>query len=471
MYSRRKKAKYTDKQKLAYYKRLAANKSYVKGRGRTTYPSKRATRKPTRSTLGTIAGAGGKALISGALGQVGRTIGTAMGGAPIGTAVGGVIGSALGQVGDWVSNAVSTIGSKIMGFGEYQIKENVFLHGGNSDMPPIVNPDPGGGFLIRRCEYLGDVISSSSANTFQVQNYFLNPGQATTFPWLSQIAQNFEEWVCEGMYFEFRSMSADALNSTNTALGQVIMATNYNALNANFSSKQTMENYEGGISSKPSKNMMFFVECARNQTVLDDLYVRPGPTPAGQDQRFYDLGNFQIATNGMQGTSVNLGELWVCYQISLRKPKMYTALGFGNLIHDNTRTGCSSASPLGTTSSLNTNVANFTVGYTGTTMVLPLFGVGVSFIGFWKWSNSSVTSTVPAITFGAAFTPFSIASSPNDGNTGITEETIIKTFYLAPNYSAAADRTITFGGAGTISVASCRVNLNQVSNGFTGFLD
>jgi len=41
----------------------------------------------------------------------------------------------------------------------------------------------------------------------------------------------------------------------------------------------------------------------------------------------YDLCNFQIATMGFQGTSVNIGELYITYQVSLRKPKLYAALG------------------------------------------------------------------------------------------------------------------------------------------------
>jgi hypothetical protein len=39
------------------------------------------------------------------------------------------------------------------------------------------------------------------------------------FPWLSNIAQNFESYKLRGLVFEFKSMSGDALTSTNTALG------------------------------------------------------------------------------------------------------------------------------------------------------------------------------------------------------------------------------------------------------------
>ena len=122
-------------------------------------------------------------------------------------------------------------------------------------------------------------------------------------------------------------MSADALNSTNTALGQVIMATSYNAANPLFTNKQEMETTKVVFLLNRHNLVDFFVECARRSNVLDDLYVRTSDPPAGQDIRLYDLGNFQIATNGLQGTNVNCGELWVTYQFCLLKPKMYNGLG------------------------------------------------------------------------------------------------------------------------------------------------
>lgn len=285
----------------AYYKRRAP---VIRGRG--AYTSKKTGGRGVRRTarnLGGLAGAG---------------IGTALGG-PAGGAIGGVLGSGVGHM---VGEAIKYFTGK----GDYQVINNCFLKD-DPAMTSIVNRNPGGGDLFRRSEYITDISSASVANTFQVQSFSINPGLESTFEWLSQIAANYEEYEFEGLYFEFRTMSADALNSVNTALGQVIMAVNYNASSPNFVNKQSMENYEGGISGKPSVSIRYFVECSKLRTVLSELYVRQGAVPSGQDQRLYDLGNFQIATNGFQGTSVNAGELWVCYQVALRKPKLFAALG------------------------------------------------------------------------------------------------------------------------------------------------
>lgn len=73
--------------------------------------------------------------------------------------------------------------------------------------------------IITHREYIGDVITSGTAGAFKTNTYYINPGLNKTFPWLSQIAQNFESYRMLGCAFEFKSMSSDALNSTNTALG------------------------------------------------------------------------------------------------------------------------------------------------------------------------------------------------------------------------------------------------------------
>lgn len=184
----------------------------------------------------------------------------------------------------------------------------------------------GGSIIISHKEFLGDVISGG-INSFNINNYRINPGDENTFPWLSQIAKNFQQYRLRGLCFHFKSMSGDALNSTNTALGQVIMATNYDATQPDPISKNEMENMEFGQSIKPSKSLTHFVECAKSQSPLTELYVNESTNTQQGDQRFYDFGKFHIATNGLQANLVNLGELWVSYEIQLYKPQLWDAMG------------------------------------------------------------------------------------------------------------------------------------------------
>lgn len=242
------------------------------------------------------------------------------------------LGAAGHAFGSWAGGklggmAGDFVGGMLTGVGDYTIKKNVLMSG---TLPTMVNDSSGGGVVIRYQEYLTDIITSSVAGQFKIDSFLLNPGQAKTFPWLSQLAANFEEYEFEGVVFGFKSMSADALNSVNTALGTVMMCTQYDVNDPAFQTKAEMLNYEFSQAVKPSESTLHMIECARSQTVLSELYVLPDgqSVPATADPRFYHLGRFSIATQGMQGTSVNIGELHVTYQIRLLKPKLFDVLGY-----------------------------------------------------------------------------------------------------------------------------------------------
>jgi len=141
-----------------------------------------------------------------------------------------------------------------------------------------------------------------------------------TFPWLSAVASAYEQYSFKGLVFEFKSTSANSLNSTNTALGTVIMATEYDSKKPPFSSKLQMENYEFATSCKPADSCLHPVECNPAESTLTCLYTRQ-PTTAGSDVRFTDLGQFYLATVGMQAAAV-IGELWCTYEIELLKPRI-----------------------------------------------------------------------------------------------------------------------------------------------------
>lgn len=240
--------------------------------------------------------------------------------------------------------------AKIAGFGAYTIKSNSLIDEGQS--PARMHTGSANTRVTHR-EYICDIVSSSSANTFSLQAFSLNPGLFQTFPWISAIAQQYQEWVPLGMVFEFKTLSADAIaSSTNNTLGGIIMATNYNAAAPNFSNKQAMDNTEYTTSYKPSESFYHAIECAPHQNVLPELYIRSGAVPSGQDQKTYDLGNFQIASFGIQGTSVVLGELWLSYDIELRKPISTAAQGL-DVLSDHFQLGSViNTAPFGTTSTL-----------------------------------------------------------------------------------------------------------------------
>ena len=257
--------------------------------------------------------------------------------------LGGIAGSQFGgPLGGALGMTAGALISRITGFGDYKVQQNSISMG--NSVPTFSN----GGAGIRVChrEFLSDVYGSVD---FQLTAYAINPGLASSFPYLALIAQNFEEWDVHGLVYEYRPSSGSAVSSTSSALGVVILATDYDVLNTNFANKQQMESYEFSTSTVPFSACIHPVECARNRTVLNRLYTRTGGIPTGADQRMYDMGKFQIATVGMQSVYI-VGELWCSYDITFGKPRIPPTLGF-QYVHfvENPIATSTAALPFGTT--------------------------------------------------------------------------------------------------------------------------
>lgn len=254
-----------------------------------------------------------------------------------GARLGSAIGSAFGPVGSVAGAALGGLAHQaihaLTGFGDYsmpnyEIKTNSLL--GMGDPPRIENA--GKEFVVRHREYLGDVYSgvagapgAPAPSPFALVSYPINPGINQTFPWLANVASRFEEYTIEGAAFEYRSLYSDAAVQTGGSLGAVIMATEYNAAKPVFANKIEMENYEFASSCKPSVSMLHPIECTPHQTPLTELYIRQPTTDlTNQDIKTYDLGKFQIATQGIpvSGSPLALGELWLTYQVRLFKPRV-----------------------------------------------------------------------------------------------------------------------------------------------------
>lgn len=216
-------------------------------------------------------------------------------------------------------------GVSMVGLGDYQIKYNSLMGGGEGSgstdyVPSLSNTGSRGSVRIQHREYLQDVNSSTS---FVNTPFVLNPSNSACFPWLSNMALNFQEYKFHGLVFHYVSLSAEALNSTNTALGAVIMSTDYNAASKPYASKAAAENSEYTVSTKPSCSLVHGIECDPMMTVNQGhLYISPyanGTAPTGEDPKTYNMGTFQFMTQGSQAVA-NIGELWVSYDVELIKP-------------------------------------------------------------------------------------------------------------------------------------------------------
>lgn len=378
---------------------------------------------------------------------------------------GGWLGSKAGELIGGLAHSTFT---GITGLGAYKVKQNVFLSG---RLPEVVNNPQGGGVVVRFQEYLSDIITDGSANTFNIQTFIINAANPRTFPFLSQIAANFEQYELQGMIFEFKSTSADALSSINTALGTVMMATQYDVLDVPFASKLNMLNYEFSSSVKPSESCLHMVECAPRQTTITELYtLYNSNVPEGADPRLYHLGNFHIATTGFQGTDVNIGQLHVTYQVRLLKPKLFTTLGrtcgYYFRVLDAITDNYTDAFPLGTVNALGVgglSQTNMEIIQTPTTLTLPLSTAILAYRIEVEWIGGTVMVVPPTITAtDAAVSDVEFPASV--GSTRLTVHIRVNTL------GSPVPPVLTFAADGTLPAAdatSVVVRIMQVTPIFT----
>lgn len=235
----------------------------------------------------------------------------------------GVLGGALGGTG----GALMGKGiSKLIGFGDYSVKSNsLFKLDMGAQVPQFGNMT--NGTIVCHREFITDIIEpANNGGAFTLRNFYINPGLAGTFPWLSNLAVNFDQYKPMGIIFHYKATSSPINNAVGAGigLGTIIMATDYDSIDSNYTSKLQMENSQFCTVGRPSEDIIHPIECAPNSTSVSLQYVRYGPVPNGKDGRLYDLGNFQIATIGIPNNSSaqSIGELHCSYMFSLQKPQL-----------------------------------------------------------------------------------------------------------------------------------------------------
>lgn len=247
----------------------------------------------------------------GLLGRALRSLGSA-GGSMLGSAIG------FGGAGSAAGHSLGAAVSKWLGAGDYQVNANSILKSSRASPSVPMMHTTNQTVVVRHREYIAQ-IKGSTAFTVQA-SYQLNPGLINTFPWLSGIATNFQEYTIKGMVFHYVPTSGNAVSATNGALGSVMIQTTYRSTDSAPSTKVEMLNEYWACESVPSETFCHPIECDPKENPFNVQYIRKQSVPTGDSQLMYDLGTTYVATSGQQADGFTLGDLWVTYEVELRKP-------------------------------------------------------------------------------------------------------------------------------------------------------
>lgn len=217
---------------------------------------------------------------------------------------------------------------------------------------PKIETKANGDIVIRHRELVKDIDSSI---VFAANYLPINPARPVTFPWLSNIAINYESYKFKRLGFDFMT------SSSTTATGKVMIAVDYDASDQPPKDKVEAMAWRGTVSCAAW-------EFCHHKSLEEDLnkqkswFVRYDSPPGG-DIRLNDVGSVYVCTQGQATAGAPIGELYVDYEIKLMTPDMSNR-GAGTS-RSQIRSGTSNASPFGTRLRGDNNLLTYSA--TGTT--------------------------------------------------------------------------------------------------------
>jgi len=298
---------------------------------------------------------------------------------------------------------------KIFGSGSYAIEQNVLWN--PEQQVPFMHSDDQS-ITLRHREYIADISMNGAA--FTIVQFAINPGLAATFPYLSGVADNFQEYSFTGLVFEYKTTSSASLSTgVNTAMGSVMLAVQYRSDAVAFTTKQQLLNEMWSVDIIPAENCVLPVECSPKENPFQIQYIRSGA--ATGDIKMFDLGLLSVATSGGQVGQTNIvGELWASYEVVLKKPQITTFTSGGPLDALFNSTSWTSATPFANmVPAVNSIGILFT---SSNTFVIPLGTPAGYYLMTLGWQGTSVAFAEPAFTLSSNIT-FVGGSYTNSGTT------------------------------------------------------
>lgn len=167
---------------------------------------------------------------------------------------------------------------------------------------------------IQRREFIGRVHRAAATPYELLYSLPLNPGMATTFPWLSTQAANWEQYSFSSLKFEYVARCG-----TSTS-GSITMGPDYDANDPAPSSSPVLCDYQDAKDGSCWAPLTVTLDRDAMMTPSRRKYIRNGPRPL-EDIKTYDSGNFYLAADGTTSTN-EWGVLWVEYDVTLYVPQL-----------------------------------------------------------------------------------------------------------------------------------------------------
>lgn len=176
---------------------------------------------------------------------------------------------------------------------------------------PRISSTSKGSHVAHR-EFVGTVNGSVA---FTANKFVCNPGMASTFPWLSVQAGQWEQYRFNRLRFKYLTRTA------TTTVGSVLMAPDYDPSDSAPASEAAVSTYQDCVEDAVWVESLV---CELNVSSMfpngQKKFVRSGAVGL-EDLKLYDAANFFLCT--LEETSAAaIGKLWVEYDVDFFTPQI-----------------------------------------------------------------------------------------------------------------------------------------------------
>lgn len=171
---------------------------------------------------------------------------------------------------------------------------------------------PNAGNRKRRVRNSELITSISGSMALSSKSYPLNPGLSVTFPWLSEIA-------CQFQHYRFHSLRFRYVTRTGTSeKGSIILSPEYNPEDMAPTTEGEASNTQDAVEDVIWKDLICELDPSSMFPLGSRKLIRVNNI--AKDLNLYDCGNMHVVTTG-EDSSDEIGKLWVDYDVELFVPQ------------------------------------------------------------------------------------------------------------------------------------------------------
>nr|UJQ92939.1 MAG: putative capsid protein [Narnaviridae sp.] len=163
---------------------------------------------------------------------------------------------------------------------------------------------------IKNSEFISTIVGSTTFNA--TQKFVINPGLVSTFPWLSVLAAEWQQYRIHKLCFRY------VTRTSTSSVGSVILSPDYNAVDQAPSSEQVASNTQDAVEDVCWRSITCHLDVQAMFPFGPRKQIRVGNISG--DYTTYDAGRLFVCVTG-QGSAAEIGKLWVDYDVELFVPQ------------------------------------------------------------------------------------------------------------------------------------------------------